>query len=151
MKMHELPKTTKRSQKRLGRGHGSGRGKTAGRGTKGQKARGKMKLEFEGGQGSIIRRLPLKRGKDRNHPFSRRPLAVNTKVLNLLPKSAIVTLELLKKHHIVDKDINSVKILGEGTLSIALTVLLPTSKGAQKKIEKAGGKVDLPAGRQGKS
>ncbi len=142
MKLNNLPKITHKPYKRLGRGHGSGRGKTAGRGTKGQKARGKMKPEFEGGQGSIIRRLPLKRGKDRNHPLSNKPLAVNVKVLNLLPKGSVVTLDLLKKRHIIDKDINSVKILGDGDLKIALTVLLPSSKGAIKKIEKAGGNVE---------
>ena len=63
MKPLELQKLVKRSKKRLGRGHGSGKVKTSGRGTKGQRARGKIRLGFEGGQLSIIKRLPLLRGK----------------------------------------------------------------------------------------
>ncbi|MBI4067397.1 50S ribosomal protein L15 [Candidatus Gottesmanbacteria bacterium] len=142
MQLNQLPKTTIRSKKRLGRGHGSGRGKTAGRGTKGQKARGKIKLGFEGGQQSIIRRLPLKRGKDRNksHP---KALGVNVKLLNLLPKGTIVDIASLVKYHIIDVDIDFVKILGDGELKIPLSVKLPTSHGAEKKIKKAGGKVEV--------
>lgn len=142
MKLNQLPKLTQRSNKRLGRGHGSGKGKTAGRGTKGQKSRGKIKLAFEGGQQSIVKRLPLKRGKDRNKPFTKKPLAVNVKLLSLLPKDSIVDIELLKKYHIVEKSINFVKILGDGQLNIALTVKLPCSKGALDKIKKAGGNVE---------
>lgn len=142
MDLNTLPTITQKSKKRLGRGHGSGRGKTAGRGTKGQKARGKIKIAFEGGQQSIIRRLPFKRGKDRNRSLGKKPLIVNVKILNLLPSKSVVDLSTLVKYHIVDKNITMVKILGDGEINIPLTVQLKCSKGARKKIEKAGGKVE---------
>lgn len=72
MNIHSLPKIVKRSKKRLGRGHGSGKVKTSGRGTKGQKARGKLPLGFEGGQTPLVKRLPYLRGKGRNKPRKRR-------------------------------------------------------------------------------
>lgn len=142
MELNNLPKSTTRNQKRLGRGHGSGRGKTAGRGTKGQKARGKLSISFEGGQQSIIKRLPLKRGKNRNKSFEKKALPVNVKVLNLLPKGTRVNIETLKKHHIIASDIDHVKILGDGELTVVLTVDLPCSHGASEKIKKAGGTVE---------
>lgn len=144
MKLDQLPKTTIKSKKRLGRGYGSGRGKTAGRGTKGQKARSKVKLGFEGGQLPLIKRLPLKRGKGRFKPFKKKPLAVNVKLLNFFPKEEKVTLKTLIKYKIVKEDEAKkfgVKILGDGDLKIPLIVELPCSKGAIKKIEAAGGKV----------
>lgn len=146
MKLDNLPKTTKRSKKRLGQGHGSGRGKTAGRGTKGQKARGKIPISFEGGALPLIKRLPFRRGKGRNKVFRKKPIIINVRVLNLLKKGSIVDTQTLIKNHIVredDANIYGVKILGDGDLSVPLTVKLPVSKGAAKKIEKAGGKVEL--------
>lgn len=145
MKLNKLPKTTTKSKKRVGRGYGSGRGKTAGRGTKGQKARGKVKLGFEGGQLPLVKRLPLQRGKGRFKSFKKKPLVVNVKFLNLLPEKEVVTLETLIKYKIVKEDEAKkfgVKILGDGVLRIPLTVKLPCSKGAIKKIEEAGGKVE---------
>lgn len=144
MKLNELPKITKKPKKRLGRGAGSGRGKTAGRGTKGQKARGKVKLGFEGGQLPLIKRLPLKRGKGRNKSLKPGPIIVNVKYLNILPKNTEVDLETLIKARIVKEDEArsfGVKILGDGELLLPLTVKLPCSGGAKEKIEKAGGKV----------
>ncbi|MBI2036609.1 50S ribosomal protein L15 [Candidatus Microgenomates bacterium] len=144
MKLNSLPKIKARSKKRLGLGHGSGRGKTAGRGTKGQKARGKIPLRFEGGALSIIKRLPFKRGRGRNRVFKKKPIAVNVKVLNILPKNTVVDLKTLVSHKIVDQEqatLYGVKILGEGTLTVPLTVKIRCSKGAEKKITKAGGKV----------
>lgn len=146
IELNKLPKTTKRGKKRLGQGHGSGRGKTAGRGTKGQKARGKMSLTFRLPGLSLIRRLPLVRGKYRNKPKNRKPVAVNVKYLNLLPIHSVVDLETLAKHHIIDMDeakISGVKILSEGELKVSLTVRLPCSKKAAKKIEAAGGSVKV--------
>lgn len=143
MKLNTLPKIKSRSQKRIGLGHGSGRGKTAGRGTKGQKARGKIPLRFEGGALSIIKRLPFKRGRSRNRSFGKKPIAVNVKVLNMLPKNTIVDVSALISHKIVDEEqakLYGVKILGEGTLTVPLTVKIRCSKGALKKITKAGGK-----------
>lgn len=145
MALNKLKKIKKSSKKRLGQGHGSGRGKTGGRGTKGQKARGKIPLSFEGGALSLIKRLPFRRGKGRNKVFKKKPLVINIKVLNLLKKDSVVDLETLIKNRIVDeKDAKmyGVKILGEGDLRIPLTVKLLVSKGAASKIKKAGGKVE---------
>lgn len=146
MNLNNLPTIKTKSAKRVGRGQGSGKGKTAGRGTKGQKARGKISIthpHFEGGQRSIFKRLPYKRGKD-NPRISTKPLVINLAALNLLPKNQTVTIETLAKFGIVKKDDAQnlgVKILGAGDLKIPLIISLPISKSAGKKIEKAGGKV----------
>lgn len=144
--LNELLKTTTKKKRIIGRGHGSGRGKTAGRGTKGQKARGKIKQTFEGGALSLIKRLPFRRGRGRNKSFKKKPIIINVKVLNLLPRDSVVDLEFLIKHKIVDQDQArnfGVKILGDGELSIPLTIKLPVSRGARGKIEKAHGKISL--------
>lgn len=143
MELTQLPKITTRSKKRLGRGSSSGRGKTSGRGTKGQKARGKVKLGFEGGQLSLIKRLPLRRGKSRNVSLKKKPLVLNLKYLNFLKADAVVDIGTLIKEKLIAKDEgeHGVKILGEGELQKPLTVKLPCSKGAARKIEAAGGKV----------
>ena len=144
VKLHELPKITDKKSKRLGRGGGSGRGKTSGRGTKGQKAHEKVRIGFEGGQLSLIKRLPLYRGKGRNKRFQNKTLVVNLKVLNILPPNTQVTRETLVTYKILmveDAKNARIKILGDGELKHALIVHLPTSKSAAKKIEKAGGKV----------
>ncbi len=143
--LNKLPKTANHRKKRLGQGHGSGRGKTGGRGTKGQRARGKMSLTFSAGKLSLIRRLPLIRGKYRNLSLSRKPIIVNIKFLNLLPPGSVVDLDCLIKNHIVkeeDAKKYGVKILGDGEIKIPLTVKLPCSKKAAKKVEKASGKVE---------
>jgi len=145
MKLESLPKTTQRKKKRLGLGHGSGRGKTAGRGTKGQKARGKIPISFEGGALPLIKRLPFRRGKGRNKVFKKGPVIVNVKALNTLKKGSIVDIKSLSDNNIVDEndaEIYGVKILGDGDLNVSLTVNLPVSKGARQKIEKAGGSVE---------
>ncbi|MCL5797259.1 MAG: 50S ribosomal protein L15 [Patescibacteria group bacterium] len=144
IELNKLSKIAKRGKKRLGQGHGSGRGKTAGRGTKGQKARGKMSMTFSAGNLSLVKRLPLIRGKLRNQSILKKKLPVNVKFLNFLPENSEVDLDFLIKNHIVKEDVKEtgVKILGDGELKIALTVKLPCSIGARKKIEKAGGKVE---------
>lgn len=139
--IHTLPKTVERSHKRLGRGHGSGRGKTAGRGTKGQKARGSIPPHFEGGQLSVMKRLPYLRGKMRNKSLSPKPVTVAVGKLSKLPADSKVSLELLKKHDIVPERTRAVKILDGGKLSVALKVEVACSEGAKKTIEKAGGSV----------
>lgn len=146
MELYRLPQIVDKGKKRVGRGRGSGRGKTAGRGTKGQKARGKVKAGFEGGQTRLIKRLPLRRGIG-NPKMSKKPLVVNLKYLNILPKGTIVDLETLIAKKIVDEKearVSGVKILGEGEPETSLTVHLPTSNSAKAKIEKAGGKVEFP-------
>lgn len=146
MKLNKLPKTTKRKKKRLGRGYGSGKGgHTVGRGIKGQKARSKVGLLFEGTKmrKSLIRRLPLMRGKGKLKARPG-PVIVNLKYLNLFKKNDRVNIKTLVKKGIVkEKEAKKfgVKILGEGDLKISLTVELPTSKSAAHKIKKAGGKI----------
>lgn len=147
MKPNKLPKTTTRRKKRLGRGYGSGKGgHTVGRGAKGLKARGKVSLTFEGTKTkkSFLKRLPLQRGKGRLKPSKSKSLVVNVKYLNLYKKGERVNLiTLIEKGIIAGEEAKKqgVKILGDGDLQIALTVELPASKGATKKIIKAGGKV----------
>ncbi|MCL4397808.1 50S ribosomal protein L15 [Patescibacteria group bacterium] len=139
-----LPALKTRSAKRLGRGHGSGKVKTAGRGTKGQKARENVKLTFAGSslQASWLKRLPLIRGKGKNKSHNdHRPFIVNVKYLNSLKPNTEVTLKSLQAAKIIDTNIDKVKILGDGDLKVALVVKLPCSKGAVRKIEKAGGKI----------
>lgn len=146
-KLSQLPKITTRKKKRRGRGYGSGKGgHTVGRGAKGLKARGKVALTFDGTKikKSFLKRLPLQRGKGKFKSLKPGPVVVNLEYLNLLPKSSEVGLQTLVKHRIVDpKEAKKygVKILGDGELKVSLKVKLPCSKGAIKKIEKAGGKV----------
>lgn len=144
MNLSDLQKITTKRKKRVGLGHGSGRGKTAGRGTKGQKARGDVPLDFEGGALPLIKRLPFMRGKGRNNSLQHKPCVINVSALNGLPKDATVDLETLAKHKLVilaDAKITGVKILGDGELGVALVVKVPVSKGAAEKIKKAGGSV----------
>jgi large subunit ribosomal protein L15 len=146
MKLNQLPKTTAKSKKRVGRGYGSGKGgHTAGRGQKGQKSRGQVGLLFEGTKmrKSLIRRLPMRRGKGKLKPSSKKPIIINVKYLNLLKANSQVTIENLVKEGLVVKEALKVgvKVLGDGQLTKKLTVKLPVSKGAEKKIKKAGGKV----------
>lgn len=141
MNIHTLSPVVKRSHKRVGRGHGSGRGKTAGRGTKGQNARGTMPPHFEGGQLSVMKRLPLLRGKGRNKSRQAKPTIVSTGSLSSLPAKTEVTLATLKKHGIVSEETQQVKVLVSGPLTVALTVHVACSKSAIRAIEKAGGTV----------
>lgn len=141
----KLQKTTTKKSRRLGQGHGTGRGKTAGRGTKGQNARSRRALSFEGGALPLIKRLPFRRGKGRNVTLKATPIPVNLKVLNLLPAKSVVDIETLIKHNIVvatDAKKFGVKILGDGELQHALTIKLPISNSARKKVEAAGGAVE---------
>ena len=145
MKLHEL-KYTEGSRKdgfRLGRGHGSGNGKTSGKGNKGQKARsgGIGKLGFEGGQTPLARRLP-KRGFTN---FTRKEYAiVNLDQLNRFADGTEVTVELLKNTGIV-KDLKcGVKVLGDGELEKKLVVKANKfTKSAVAMIEKVGGKAEV--------
>lgn len=144
IKIHQLPKTASTGKKRLGQGHGSGKGKTGGRGTKGQNARRRTEL-WRKEIAVLAKRLPLIRGKYRNKPLSHKPLIVNLKYLNGLPENSIVDLNTLISKHIVKEDdakIYGVKILGDGDINIPLIIKLPCSKSAAKKIETAGGKIE---------
>jgi len=146
MKLHELhyvDGARKKNVKRLGRGHGSGLGKTSGRGTKGQNSRsgGGVALGFEGGQTPLYRRIP-KRGFTN---FTRVEYAiVNVDLLNRFENGTEVTPELLIETGIVRKLLNGVKILGVGTLEKKLVVKAHKfSKSAATLIEQAGGKVEV--------
>lgn len=147
MDLSHLKKSTTRGIGRLGLGHGSGRGKTAGRGTKGQNARSGVSLTFEGGALSLIKRLPFRRGKGRNKVFKNKPVVLNTSALNSFAKGDVVDLKsVVAKKLIIESDAlrYGVKILGDGALGVALTVKLVTSKTAREKIEAAGGSVVNP-------
>ena len=145
MELNNLKKITTKSKKRLGQGHGSGRVKTSGRGTKGQNARSDRSLSFEGGALPLIKRLPFRRGKGKNKLFKLKPIVINVKVLNLLKAGSIVDIKSLVAANIVNLEeakSYGVKILGDGDIKHALTVKLPISKGASAKITKAGGKIE---------
>jgi large subunit ribosomal protein L15 len=126
--------------KRVGRGYGSGKGgHTVGRGSKGQKARSHIDVLFEGlkVKKSLLKKLPLQRGKGRNKP-AKKALVVRIDYLNLMPDGAEVTIESLIKNKIVDAKIArgfGVKILGGGKLTKKLKILVPMSKSAAKQVE----------------
>lgn len=132
-----------KKRKRVGRGDGSGHGKTSGRGHKGQGARsgGNTKPGFEGGQMPLQRRLP-KRGF--RNPFRIEMSVVNLGQIDALPAGSDVTPEILTQHGLVTGKNRRVKVLGDGALSKALTVRAHGfSAKAKEKIEAAGGKAEL--------
>lgn len=145
MKLHELkpnPGSVK-NRKRLGRGTATGQGKTSGRGMNGQKSRsgGGVRPGFEGGQMPLYRRLP-KRGF--TNIFGTVYAEINVEVLNMFEDGAEVTPEMLKSEGILKKQLDGVKILGNGDLAKKLTVKAHKfSKSAVEKIEAAGGKVEV--------
>lgn len=141
----QIQKTTTKKLRRLGQGHGTGRGKTGGRGQKGQNVRSSRALSFEGGALPLIKRLPFRRGKGRNPSLNTKPIVINLKALNLLPSKSVVDIDILIKHNIVassDAKKFGVKILGDGDLKGPLTIKLPISNHARKKVEKAGGTIE---------
>ena len=145
MKLHELSPApgSVREVKRIGRGHGSGQGKTAGKGQKGQKARARrgMRPGFEGGQMPLQRRVP-KRGF--NNIFATRYAIVNLAALNKFENGAVVDTEALKAAGLVKNSYDGVKILGNGALEKNLTVKAAAfSESAKSKIEAAGGKAEV--------
>jgi large subunit ribosomal protein L15 len=146
MELHELSPVLGSTQvgKRKGRGCGTGNGKTAGRGHKGQKARsgGGVRIGFEGGQMPLARRIP-KRGF--NNRFATRYATVNVGDLNRFVEDTVVTEEILRAAGLINKSENGgVKILGDGELNVRLTVQAAkfTAQAAEK-IEKAGGKAEV--------
>lgn len=145
MKLHELspmPGSNVES-KRKGRGHGSGNGKTAGKGHKGQKARsgGSIRPGFEGGQTALARRIP-KRGF--NNIFATKYAVINVSDLEMFNDGITVDAELLKASGLVKKELDGIKVLGNGELTKTLTVKAAKfSAAAKEKIEKAGGKAEV--------
>ena len=145
MKLHELSPSVGSRKKsfRVGRGHASGNGKTAGRGHKGQNARsgGGVRPGFEGGQMPIYRRLP-KRGF--KNIFAKQYVSINVEKLNKLEEGTEVTAQVLKEAGIISKIGDGVVILGRGELEKKLTVQAKRfSKAAAEKIAAAGGKAEV--------
>ena len=143
MKLNELQVAagSRKVRNRVGRGESSGNGKTAGRGQKGQKARGKVRLGFEGGQMPLFRRIP-KRGFTN---INRKEFAVvNLDVLNQFDNGTEVTPALLVENGIVKKELSGIKILANGQLEKSLTVKANKfSAAAVTAIEAAGGKTEV--------
>lgn len=132
---------SKSPKRRVGRGEGGRRGKTAGRGTKGLKARNKLRVGFEGGQMPLTRRLPKMRGfKNPNKEYF---ALVNVEALEVFTKGATVTPEDLRTRGMIKKR-GRVKVLGEGEITKPLTVRVHAfSKSAIAKIEAAGGTTEV--------
>jgi large subunit ribosomal protein L15 len=145
MKLHELspPAKSRKSDKRLGRGVGSGWGKTAGRGTKGYNSRsgGGVRPGYEGGQMPIQRRLP-KRGFA--NIFRKKIAIINLRDLHAFESGSLVDEAALVKAGLVKGQKDGVKLLGQGEIRVALNVKLnQVSKSAREKIEAAGGSVEV--------
>jgi large subunit ribosomal protein L15 len=140
----DLPKIVTKRKKRVGRGLGSGRGAKSGRGTtRHQKAREKIPLSFEGGQGRLIKKLPLLRGKGKNKPKSVKPVVIDVEKLNQFNDGDVVDLEALIKKGLVKKEVkNGVKILANGDLKRKITLKAPSSKKVKEMVIKLGGKVE---------
>ncbi|MEW6308399.1 MAG: 50S ribosomal protein L15 [Bacillota bacterium] len=145
MKLHELAPApgARRPSRRVGRGIGSGRGKTAGRGHKGQNARagGGVRPGFEGGQMPLYRRLPM---RGFTNPFRREFAEVNVGALTRFPAGTVITPDLLLEHRLVREPGAGVVVLGNGTVDRPLTVQAHRfSRSAAEKLVKAGGKAEV--------
>mgnify|MGYP006293245703 FL=1 len=145
MRLHDLSPAdgARKNRKRKGRGVGSGLGKTAGKGTKGHNARsgGGVRPGFEGGQMPLHRRLP-KRGF--NNIFKTPVEVINVRDLNRFESGAVVDQKMLAEAGLVSRRAKQVKVLGQGDLTVALTLQVGSaSKSAKEKIEAAGGQVEV--------
>ena len=145
MKLESLPASNEtKARKRVGRGPGSGTGKTAGRGENGQKSRSGASISawFQGGQTPIYRRIP-KRGFN-NKRFEIKFAVINVSDLNRFNDGDVITPELLKEKGIIKKQLNGVKVLGNGELEKKVTVKAQRfSSKAVTKIESKGGKAEV--------
>ena len=145
MKMHDLGPAygSTTTKKRVGRGTGSGLGKTSGKGHKGQKARtgGSIRRGFEGGQTPLYRRIP-KRGF-KNH-FAKEYAVINVSDLEKFEENAVVNIDTLISEGIIRKELDGLKVLGNGEITKKLTVVATKfSKTAEEKIQAAGGKIEV--------
>lgn len=145
MKMHDLGPAygSTTTRRRVGRGTGSGLGKTSGKGHKGQKARtgGSIRRGFEGGQTPLYRRIP-KRGF-KNH-FATEYAVINVGDLERFEENTVVDSKLLLSEGLIRKELDGVKVLGNGEISKKLTVVAAKfSKSAEEKIKAAGGKIEV--------
>lgn len=127
----KLPKTTEKKSKRLGRGLSAGKGAKSGRGTtRHQKARGKIPLFFEGGQGRLVKRFPLIRGKGKNKAARKKPYVVTLSMLNVFNEGEVITLDSLVAKKIVGNDayLRGAKVVNKGKLEKKLDIKLPMSE-----------------------
>ena len=146
MKLENLPKSKEtKSIKRVGRGYGSGMGKTSTRGEKGQKSRSGASIPawFQGGQTPLHRRIPIRGFNNKN--FETKYAVINLATLDKFFKDGdVVTPEVLKERKIIKKQLSGIKVLANGELTKKLTVKAQRfSSRAVTKIEKAGGKVEV--------
>lgn len=140
MKLNEIAKITGKKAKRIGRGESSGKGKTSGRGMKGQKARGKLPLSFEGGQLPIIKRLPFQRGVGNSKAGKK--VVVSLSKLEVFASGARIDAQaLIEKNLLTRADLKKKIKVVAGKIDKPLEVLLPVTSEAKKAIEKAKGKV----------
>ncbi len=140
--LSKLPKIVGKKSKRKGRGLSSRRGAKSGRGTtRHQKARTKIPLHFEGGQGRMVKKYPLLRGKGRNKPVTPKPEIVKLSDLEVFKNGEVVNIDKLVEHKIVDVRAYKVgvKLLASGELKKKLTISIPASKNAKRVIESLGG------------
>lgn len=129
--LSKLPKIVEGSKKRLGRGLGSGKGAKSGRGTtRHQKARESIPLHFEGGQGRMVKKYPLLRGKGKNNSVRQKPQMISVSKLNIFKEGTTVDIESLVKQGFIDKKDKKrgVKIVGTGKLEKKLVIKVPQSK-----------------------
>lgn len=142
IKLHELkPKVKNKKRVRVGRGIAAGGGKTAGRGTKGQKARRQIPARFEGGQMPLILRLPKRRGF--KSLSKTKYMVINVEDLNIFKENSVIDRETLEKAGLIKKKEKLIKILGKGDLKVKNLEVIANafSKTAEEKIKKMGGKV----------
>lgn len=144
MQLNNLDKLIDKSKKRLGRGTGSGKGKTGGRGTKGQKARGKIPASFVGGSLPLYKKLPFVRGWG-NMKSKPKPVVVSLNELNRFKAGSEISIESFVAVGLIteaDSKKRGIKILDRGELTVkGLSIKLPVSAKTKIKIESSGGKV----------
>ena len=150
MQLHDLKPNegSKKDRKRIGRGPGSGSGKTAGRGTKGQNARngGGVRQYHQGGNLPFFRKLPFLRGEGFTPRNRTRYSEVNLDALNAFKTGSDVTPESLKAAGLLKNEKKPIKIMGRGEIEVALTIKAhKVTEGARQKIEKAGGTIETIA------
>ncbi len=137
--LDSLPKLMTKSKKRLGRGESSGKGKTAGKGAKGQTKRGKINMGFEGGQLPLKKRLPQRRGV--GNTVLKKAVTITTKQLNNFSEKSLVNKTSLVEQGLIPQSLKDtkIKIVASGKLEKALKISLPATKKAGELIKKAGG------------
>ena len=143
--LSNLPQVNIKKKKRLGRGLGSGKGSKSGRGTtRHQKARESVPLHFEGGQGRIVKKYPLLRGKGKNNSINAKAFVIDLETLNKLAENSIVSRETLIKENIITNGNEKlpIKILANGQLKKKLNIKLPVSKKVKEAVEKLGGTIE---------